>query len=165
MNDNANTIDEFATGNPYKVPSDYYADMQEQVMSQVSLPAQSGYNVPDGYWDAMADSVMDSLPKQRPRAKTVSLRRYWMAAASIAVLLLATVVLPTGTPTLTDELYTDLPDEELELYLQQAADDLSLDVLAELMEDAELTLDMDTDYESIDDILDDVTLDELDGLL
>jgi len=33
------------------------------------------------------------------------------------------------------------------------------------MEDAELTLDMDTDYESIDDILDDVTLDELDGLL
>jgi len=25
MNDNANTIDEFATGNPYKVPSDYYA--------------------------------------------------------------------------------------------------------------------------------------------
>jgi len=165
VNDDKHIIDDLARDNPYRVPEGYYSDMQQQVLGQVSLPSERGYSLPDDYWEEMQANVMTKLPKQAKTAKMLTLRRSLLAAASVAVLLLALIALPYESATEKQAQYAELSDEDIELYLLESADELSLEQLAELADDSQLTSELDIDYDGIDELLEEITLDDLDELL
>lgn len=66
--------------------------MTEEKYIAERVGRRNPFVVPEGYFEALTSQVMDSLPERKPRAKTIWMRPWLYAAASICVLIVSATI-------------------------------------------------------------------------
>ena len=96
--------------------------MEEEKYIEEKVGKRNPFRVPEGYFDNLTAQIMESLPEQKPKAKTVWLRKpmYYAAACVCALLISATAWLD---PMQAHAVQQDVTDEAFD----EAADYMMLD--------------------------------------
>ena len=106
--------------------------MEEEKYIEELVGKRNPFRVPEGYFDNLTAQIMESLPEQKPKAKSVWLRKpmYYAAACVCALLISATAWLlmseptsQTAVPMQAHAVQQEVTDEEFE----EAADYMMLD--------------------------------------
>ncbi len=155
---------EIGNQNPYRVPAMYFENLEIALGDESKKLKQS---IPSNYFENLADQVFIKA-KNKNRTRIISLNaKRWAAAASIAILCVASyITMNTNDITIDNQSFVlDVELEEAFDYLADQDDLYTLEVLEwsedEFFEETEEEFyDEDIDY-----LLDEVTLDDLDELL
>lgn len=92
---------------------------------------QQAFRVPEGYFDQLTARVMSQLPAEKQKTKTVSMRRWWYAAACIAL------VAVMGT---TYYFHQDVAEQPLSASVENGVDNAYIDDAADyaMIDNAEI---------------------------
>lgn len=149
-------------GEGFKVPKDYFRSLPEEVLKKVR-EEQPTVAEPQRNW--LDDLAMFFQSLLQPR--------YAVAIASVAVLVIAGVLLFDGTDQVGVDVpqiasVEEIPDEALENYLTENIDDFSTDLLEEHFAEGNMGhlpgLELEDMEQYLDDALDDMDLDDLEEL-
>lgn len=149
----------------YKVPENYFQDMEESLFSKMAeeqLPANTGFDTPDGYFDKLEDRIMQNLQQSKPEPRVISIFSnkqyvYGMSIAASVVLLLALFFNDSNKVKSID----DLQISSIESYLEESMDWDSYDIAA-LAEEGDFTNATFENEILTDESLEDYLLDNLD---
>ena len=103
--------------------------MNEEKYIEEKAGKRNPFLVPEGYFEALTEQVMQSLPERKPRAKSIWLRPVFYAAASVCALLISAAVwlaLPGETDRQQAQVI-EVRQEQGDTYFDEAADYMMLD--------------------------------------
>jgi len=157
------SLSKIGNRNPFVVPEGYFEYME------LSSLTSGDERLPDGYFDNLSDEILLKVESPTPvKIRTLNIRR-WIAAASVALLCIASyLVIDSSSDADKSEAFAlDIELEEAFDYLAEQDNNYLSDVIDfeqfELLEETEFSEELDDS--EIDLLLDEVTLDDLDGLL
>ena len=106
--------------------------MEDNKYIEELVGKRNPFRVPEGYFDNLTAQVMQNLPEQNPKAKTVWMRKpmYYAAACVCALLISATAWLLTSEPSVKTAAPVQaqaVQQDESDTYLEEAADYMMLD--------------------------------------
>ncbi len=135
----------------FKIPDDYFANLEDQVMSHIKIDeaSGSGHKMPEDYLDNLENSILNKAGKE-PQPKVISLFNkrnliYISSVAAAIVLFFSIGIFNTPDP------FSELDDELVENYILNEITDADL---AELIENQEIDHTQFIDYNLNEDILD-----------
>ena len=150
--------------NPYRVPHMYFDELEIALDDEFNKPQQL---IPTNYFENLADQVVIKAKTKKPTRIISLIAKRWIAAASIAMLCVATYfMMDTNKVTLDNQSFVlDVELEEAFDYLTDQ-DDIYISEVLELSGDAIYEeIEVELYGEDIDFLLDEITLDDLDKLL
>lgn len=108
--------------NPFKTPEGYFEGFNDGLMDRLSeekldIPKKEGFTVPENYFDGLHNSIQEKLDTKE--TKVIQLhpyRKYYVAAASIAAILLLFFGLNWSTAE--EPSWDDLASEDIEAYFE-----------------------------------------------
>ena len=120
----------------FKVPEGYFEDFTRGLMDELSHSKPNGhgagFKVPENYFGTVGKNISESVADIAAKeVRPLSYRKYYIAAASIAVLLALALVRPWA-PNLAESALANLDDADIEAYLQENNVLLSFYELSEL---------------------------------
>lgn len=139
----------------FRAPEGYFDTLEDRIMQAVSLnrklPEKDGFSLPDGYLEQMEDRVLSTVGGKsgdkgfsRPRRKTpvYTLRDigYAIATAAAAIVILSTVFQVDFFPARSEKAYsiTNIPQEDIEFYINNNMLPLYTEDVTELLNTADL---------------------------
>lgn len=124
--------------NPFKTPDSYFEEFSDSLSTRlreesVKLPKKGGFALPDGYLDGLHSSIQEKLePKGTKVVPLNPYRRYYLAAASIAALMLMIIGINWNT-TKQNASWEDIANTDIENYFENNAIGLSSYEIAEVI--------------------------------
>jgi hypothetical protein len=144
----------------FKVPNDYFSQVEEQILSEVQLKNTvdaSGFDVPDSYFESLENKIFLKLEEEQD-VKVIPLfswKNVMYVSAIAACLVLMFNVFYNASETIT---FDSLETASIENYLEQ--EDYTSYELAFLLTDDELNINNFTDTEISEESLEDYLLDQ-----
>ncbi|MEE9439391.1 MAG: hypothetical protein V3V14_10355 [Saprospiraceae bacterium] len=145
--------------NPFKVPSDYFNNLEQEVISTIDVDTlllskkDSDKSIPSDYFESLTDKVLNTVSPQESKSKIVKLWNIKLIAiAASFVAILALVAWPETEDLIPNQTYSqEITTEEAWEYLS-LSEEISL---VDLIDDEDLNqLFEDNDLEiNIDDLL------------
>lgn len=134
----------------FKVPGEYFGNFTDRLLDslaeqEVGLPQDEGFSIPKGYFEGFNDRLGKRIAASETKVIPLNAyRKYFLAAASIAALILLLVALPWQTEQPLS--FEDLAGSDIEFYLGSREFDLTDDEIAQLLpvEELEMTDMMDS---------------------
>ncbi|MFT4612239.1 MAG: hypothetical protein ACJA1H_001297 [Glaciecola sp.] len=146
----------------FKVPKDYFSQVEEQILSEVHLKNTfdtTGFDVPDSYFESLEHKIFQKLEEEQG-VKVIPLfswKKVIYVSAMAACLVLMFNVFYNASETIT---FDSLETASIENYLEQ--EDYTSYELASLLTDDELDINNFTDIEISEGSLEDYLLDQSD---
>ncbi|WP_028873375.1 hypothetical protein [Psychroserpens burtonensis] len=144
----------------FKVPKDYFSQVEEQILSEVQLKSTvdvSGFDVPDSYFESLENKIFLKLEEEQD-VKVIPLfswKKVMYVSAIAACLVLMFNVFYNASETIT---FDSLETASIENYLEQ--EDYTSYELASLLTEDELNINNFTDTEISEESLEDYLFDQ-----
>ncbi len=143
----------------FEIPKDYFKSLPNMVMDKVKEKPVI-YQEPSSNW---VDEIITML-------QGLFQPRYAVAIASVAILLVAGIYFTADSenPAPLTALLSEVPDEALDNYISENIDDFDVALFEEHIDDSENmspTLNLDGDDELLEELLDDLSVEDLEDLL